>query len=209
MNDKNWFDALSEILNKPLPGTAAEKQTGPSASPAVFNDDADDASLLDRITDVLTRPLPGSEPAGQTAGSGDTTPPPRENPGETAVRDAGAGEDDEPVSTTATAGADWMQREYERFADHQERARQAFSEHQRQEQEKFAAYQQAQLQRFMQGQTREREVFRGHQEARSQAWRQDLRQTFTPPPGPQAGPWGPGTRPPPPPPPPPPWWRKR
>jgi hypothetical protein len=208
MSDNNWFDALSEILNRPLPGTQGEQRQAP-AKPPVFHDDDDDDSLLDRITDVLTRPLPGSERGEATPTTEDPAAAARENPGETAVREADVSEDDDPVSTTATVGADWMQREYERFDDHQASARQAFSDHQRQEQERFAAYQQAQLQRFMQGQAREREVFRHHQAARSQAWRQDLRHSFPAPPGPEAGPWGPGVRPPPPPAPPPPWWRKR
>lgn len=200
MNDRNWLDALSEILNRPLPGTEVPETRDSPKTPAAFNDDDDDDSLLDRITDVLTQPLPGSDTTA------DSPPVARENPGEAAVREAADPDDDEPVSTTATAGADWMQREYERFSDHQESARQAFSEHQRREQEKFAAYQQTQLQRFMQGQARERDVFRRHQESRSQAWRQDLHQTFAPPPGGPMGQWGPGMRPPPPPPP---WWRKR
>jgi len=214
MSDKSWLDNLSEILSKPLPGTestaskSADAQAGKPASD-VFHDDDDDDSLLDRITDILSKPLPGTEqPApGTTATADSPTSTPAavepENPGETAVREASdnAADDEDPVSTTATAGADWMQREYERFNQHQDANRRAFSEQQRLEQERFAAYQRAQLDRFMQSQERERDVFRHHQAARSQAWRQDLRHNYAPAP--------PGMRPPPPPPPPPPWWRKR
>lgn len=202
MSDKSWLDSLSEILNKPLPGT--EGKTPPSADkPVVFSDDDDDDSLLDKITDILSKPLPGTEQTADGAPSAETPVP--ENPGETAVREAEQ-DDADPVSTTAAAGADWMQREYERFNAHQESNRQAFAEQQRIEQERFAAYQQAQLQQIMKSQAREREVFKRHQEARFQMWRQDLHHAYAPPQG--IGPPGfaPGMRPPPPPPP---WWRKR
>lgn len=49
-NDKSWFDALSDILSKPLPGT--EKSAAPADKPVVFTDDDDDDSLLDRITEI-------------------------------------------------------------------------------------------------------------------------------------------------------------
>lgn len=203
MSDKNWFDTLSEILSKPLPGTE-QTSPAPAEKPVVFTDDDDDDSLLDKITDILSRPLPGTEtPAA--AGGGDTAPVEPENPGETAVREAGE-PDADPVSTTAAAGADWMQREYERFNAHQERNRQAFGEQQRLEQERFAAYQRAQLEQFMHSQGRERDVFRRHQEARFQTWRQDLRQVYAPHPGMAPPGFPPGMAPPPPPPP---WWRKR
>ena len=201
MSDKSWFESLSEILNTPLPGT--EKSQQPVDKPVIFTDDDDDDSLLDRITDILSKPLPGTETT--TGGGGTGTDAQPENPGETAVRDAEE-PDADPVSTTAAAGADWMQREYERFNAHQERSRQGFAEHQRIEQERFAAYQRAQLDQFMKSQERERGVFKHHQESRFRMWRQDIRQAYT----------GPGGRPPPPmppgmmpPPPPPPWWRKR
>lgn len=201
MSEKSWFDSLSEILNKPLPGTEEETQT-PADRPVVFKDEDDDDSLLDRITDILSKPLPGTEESGQGSGAAPAAP---ENPGETAVREA-EDADADPVSTTAAAGADWMQREYERFNAHQEHNRQTFAEQQRIEQERFAAYQRAQLDQLMKSQTREREVFKKHQEARFHMWRQDLRQAYAPPPGmPPAG-FPPGMRPPPPPPP---WWRKR
>jgi len=201
MSDKSWFDSLSEILNKPLPGTE-DKIQAPPEKPVVFSDDDDDDSLLDKITDILSKPLPGTE---QEAGAplGDAQAPP-ENPGETAVRDAEE-PDEDPVSTTAAAGADWMQREYERFNAHQEHNRQAFAEQQRIEQERFAAYQRSQLDQIMKSQAREREVFKRHQEARFQMWRQDLRHAYAPPQGMPAPGFAPGMRPPPPPPP---WWRK-
>ena len=197
MSDKSWFDTLSEILNKPLPGTEPAAPA-PAEKPVVFTDDDDDDSLLDKITDILSKPLPGTEPPAAGAGS-------PENPGETAVREAES-PDADPVSTTAVAGADWMQREYERFNAHQERNRQAFGEQQRLEQERFAAYQRAQLEQFTRSQERERDVFRRHQEARSQMWRQDLRQAYGPQPGMAPPGFPPGMMPPPPPPP---WWRKR
>ena len=128
-----------------------------------------------------------------------------ENPGETAVREAEQ-PDADPVSTTAAAGADWMQREYERFNAHQERNRQAFAGQQRIEQERFAAYQRTQLDQLMKSQTREREVFKRHQEARFQMWRQDLHHAYAPAQGMAPPGFAPGMRPPPPPPP---WWRKR
>jgi len=204
MTDKSWLESLSEILNKPLPGTESKHQP-PAEKPVVFTDEDDDASLLDRITDILSKPLPGTEQADAPSTSTTAAAEP-ENPGETAVREASdADDDDEPVSTTAAAGADWMQREYERFNQHQEAGRQAFSEQQRIEQERFAAYQQAQLDQFMRSQGRERTVFRQHQEARFQAWRHDLRHAYRPAPGQQPNAWPHGMRPPPPPPP---WWRK-
>jgi hypothetical protein len=207
MSDNSWFDALSEILRKPLPGT--EKSATPVEKPVVFSDDDDDDSLLDKITDILSKPLPGTAPANtESSANPDATaraPAEPENPGDAAIRDA-EDPDADPVSTTAAAGADWMQREYERFNEHQERNRQAFGEQQRLEQERFAAFQRAQLEKFMKSQERERQVFRQHQEARSQMWRQDLRQVYAPPPGMPPGPFPPGMVPPPPPPP---WWRKR
>lgn len=196
-DNKSWFDSLSEILSKPLPGTEGK---APAEKPVVFTDDDDDDSLLDKITDILSKPLPGTEPATQ-AGAPSEQP---ENPGESAVRDAEE-PDADPVSTTAAAGADWMQREYERFNAHQERNRKAFSEQQRIEQERFAAYQHAQLDQFMKSQDRERGVFKHHQEMRFRTWRQDLRQVYAPPGTPPGG-FPPGMAPPPPPPP---WWRKR
>lgn len=204
-DNKSWIDALSDILSSPLPGT--EKSAPQVDKPVVFTEDDDDDSLLDRITDVLSKPLPGSghESEAQDSSQPDSTEP--ENPGETAVRDAEQ-DDADPVSTTAVAGADWMQREYERFNAHQDRNRQAFAENQRVEQERFAAYQRAQLDQFMASQERERGVFRHHQEMRFRTWQQDLRQTYSPQqtsPGQHAA----GFRPVPPPPPPPPWWRKR
>ena len=203
MSDKSWFDALSEILNKPLPGTEGKVQK-PADPPVVFTDDDDDDSLLDKITDILSKPLPGTEvSAGGGSAAGGTGP---ENPGESAVRDAEE-PDADPVSITAAAGADWMQREYERFNAHQEHSRQAFAEQQRVEQERFAAYQRAQLERFMQSQDRERGVFRHHQQLRFRTWRQDLRQTYAPPAGMPPGGFAPRMAPLPPPPPP--WWRKR
>lgn len=198
MTDKTWLDSLSDILNKPLPGTEQSPQK-PVEPPVVFTDDDDDDSLLDRITDILSKPLPGT--AEQNAAP--EADAPMENPGETAVREAEE-PDSDPVSTTAAAGADWMQREYERFNAHQERNRQAFAEQQRLEQERFASYQRAQLQQFMHSQERERNVFRHHQEARFQNWRQDLRHAYAPH-GPGPGGFPPGMIPPPPPP----WWRKR
>lgn len=194
MSEKSWFDSLSEILNTPLPGTEQKAQP-PADKPVVFTEEDDDDSLLNRITDILSKPLPGTE---QTADAGP------ENPGEAAVRDAGE-PDADPVSTTAAAGADWMQREYERFNSYQEQGRQAFAQQQRVEQERFAAYQRAQLDQLMKSQERERTVFKRHQEMRFKTWRQDLRQAYA---SPQGGPPGfpPGMAPPPPPPPP--WWRK-
>lgn len=202
--DKSWFDALSDILSKPLPGT--EKSAAPAQKPVVFTDDDDDDSLLDRITEILSTPLPGTEAApGEVAANGNTATTPA-NPGEAAVRDAEEADAD-PVSTTAAAGADWMQREYEMFNAHQERNRKAFSDQQRVEQERFAAYQHAQLDQLMKSQERERQVFKHHQEARFRMWRQDLRQVYAPPQGMPPGGFPPGMAPPPPPPPP--WWRKR
>jgi len=201
MSDKSWLDSLSAILNSPLPGTEGQSRP-PSDKPVVFSDDDDDDSLLDKITDILSKPLPGTEqPADQAPA---TVPSEPENPGETAVRDAEQ-PDADPVSTTAAAGADWMQREYERFNAHQEHNRQAFAQQQGVEQERFAGYQRAQLDQLMKSQAREREVFKRHQEARFQMWRQDLRQAYAPPGMPAPG-FPPGMRPPPPPPP---WWRKR
>ena len=193
MSEKSWLDSLSEVLNQPLPGTET-RAPSPADKPVVFGDGDDDESLLDRITDILSRPLPGTER------SADAAPTKPENPGESAVRDAEEPEAD-PVSTTATAGADWMQREYERFNAHQERNRQAFAQQQELEQERFAAYQRAQLEQLMKSQARERDVFRHHQETRLKMWRQDLRHAYAPAPGMTP----PGMRPPPPPPP---WWRK-
>ena len=189
MNDKNWFDALSEILNKPIPGTE-QKEQPPAEKPVIFTDDDDDASLLDKITDILSKPLPGSGPAA------DTSPSEPENPGETAIREAEK-PDADPVSTTAVAGADWMQREYERFNAHQERNRQALMQQQRVEQERFVNYQRTQLEQFISSQER---VFKQHQEMRFKAWQMELKQAYGPAPGLPP----PGMMPPPPPP----WWRK-
>ena len=202
MSEKSWLDSLSEILNKPLPGTEA-KTPRPAEKPVVFSDDDDDDSLLDKITDILSKPLPGAEESSGTPATAETPEP--ENPGETAVREAEQADAD-PISTTAAAGADWMQREYERFNAHQEQNRQAFAEQQRTEQERFAAYQRAQLDQIMKSQAREREVFKRHQEARFQMWRQDLHHAYAPPQGVAPPGFAPGMRPPPPPPP---WWRKR
>lgn len=202
MSDKSWLDSLSEILSKPLPGTEGQTQA-PAEKPVVFNDDDDDDSLLDKITDILSKPLPGTEPPADATSTKTQSAP--ENPGETAVRDAEE-PDADPVSTTAAAGADWMQREYERFNAHQENNRQAFAEQQRIEQERFAAYQRAQLDQLMKSQARERGIFKQHQEARFKMWRQDLHQAYAQPQGMAAPGFPPGMRPPPPPPP---WWRKR
>ena len=60
MSQNSWFDALSEILNRPLPGTE-DKAQAPVDKPVVFTDDDDDDSLLDKITDILSKPLPGTE----------------------------------------------------------------------------------------------------------------------------------------------------
>ena len=94
--EKSWLDSLSEILSRPLPGTAVPGRE-PIEKPVVFNETDDDDSLLDRITDILSKPISGADAgqAGQTAG--------RENPGEAAVRDA-AEPDADPVSTTAWRG---------------------------------------------------------------------------------------------------------
>ena len=197
--EKSWLDSLSEILSRPLPGTAVPGRE-PIEKPVVFNETDDDDSLLDRITDILSKPISGADAgqAGQTAG--------RENPGEAAVRDA-AEPDADPVSTTAAASADWMQREYERFYAYQDRNRKAFAEQQRVEQERFLAFQKQQLEAFGHSQQRELNVFKQHQNARSQMWRQDLRQAYGPPGGPGLAtrPSRPGMMPRPPPP----WWRKR
>ncbi len=216
-SNKSWLDSLSEILNSPLPGTeTASEEAGPAAeAPVVFSDDDDDDTLLDRITEVLSKPLPGTGPEDKPEASAAPGAGP-ENPGEQAVKKASE-EDAEadPVSTTGAAGADWMQREYERFNQHQERNRQAFAARQKVEQERFFAYQRQQLEGFTHSQERERQVFRQHQEGRFQAWRQDLRKQFGPPPGgpgqpmPGRSPAGPGMHPGMLPPPPPPWWRRR
>lgn len=198
MSDKSWFDNLSEILSKPLPGTEQQPQA-PAEKPVVFSDDDDDNSLLDQITDILSKPLPGTASADGT----DVAATEPENPGEVAVREAEA-PDADPVSTTAAAGADWMQREYERFNAHQEQTRQAFAEQQRVEQERFAAYQRARLEQFTTSQDRERVVFKRHQEARFRSWQQDLRRRYAPH-AMAPAPMHPGMLPPPPPP----WWRKR
>ena len=99
MSDRNWFDALSEILSKPLPGT--EKSDSPNDKPVVFTDDDDDDSLLDKITDILSKPLPGTAPAAPTGTATAQTQPDAsaapENPGESAVRDAES-PDADPVS---------------------------------------------------------------------------------------------------------------
>lgn len=201
MSEKSWLDSLSEILNTPLPGTES-KSSVPADRPVVFTDDDDDDSLLDKITDILSKPIPGT--ASRNGEVPETAPKTPENPGEVAVRDAEQ-PDGDPVSTTAAAGADWMQREYERFNAHQEHNRQAFAEQQRVEQERFAAYQRVQLDQMMKSQAREREVFKRHQEARFRMWRQDLRQAYAPSGAPPSG-FHPAMRPPPPPPP---WWRER
>ena len=197
--EKSWLDSLAEVLSQPLPGTEQVEQK-PVDKPVVFKDDDDDDSLLDRITDILSKPISTAE-----AGSADQTTAP-ENPGEAAVRDAEE-PDADPVSTTAAAGADWMQREYERFYAYQDRNRKALAEQQRIEQERFLAYQKQQLETFARSQERELKVFKQHQQARSQLWRQDLRQAYGPPgaPGMPPRPPMPGMMPPPPPP----WWRKR
>ena len=127
-----------------------------------------------------------------------------EDQGEAAVREAVecADEDEDPAVTVGTAGADWMQREYDRFNAYQERARQSFAERQRYEMDRFFEYQKRQLEQFSRSQQREQEVFRKHQQRRSQAWRGDMRAHWPHREMP------PGMVPPPPPPPPPPWWRK-
>lgn len=201
MSEKNWLDSLSEILSKPLPGTDHKSSEVPPEAPVIVPDDEDDSSLLDRITDILTQPLPGTEkpemesPAGQRKQGQAPLEP--ENPGEVAAQEAQKDNDD-PVSSTATVGANWMQIEYQRFMAYQENARKAFADRQKWEHERFAAYQREQLDRLMRAQERERLVFQQHQQARTLAWQHDLRQNFGPPVGP------PGTMPPPPPPP---WWR--
>lgn len=203
--DKGWLDSLSEILNSPLPGTAGKDQPT-EAQPPIPSDDEEDDSLLDRITDILSQPLPGTSQETQPAPEADApAAPPQANPAEEALRQAEAGDESDPVSTTGAAGADWMQREYEVFNNHQEKARRAFAERQRQEQARFQHYQETQLASFTHTQERERRLFREHQQHRFQAWRVDLQQQFS---APGAGPgWGPrpgAVRPPPPP-----WWRGR
>ena len=58
MSEKSWFDSLSEILNKPLPGTEDQTKT-PTDKPVVFNDEDDDDSgdetLDDLLDDILNR----------------------------------------------------------------------------------------------------------------------------------------------------------
>lgn len=189
---KSWFDSITDILNKPLPGTEAKSVE--VQKPVIHDDDSDDESLLDTITDILSKPLPGTvtKQAEQET---------RTDEGEAAIREAQSPEAD-PVSTTAAASADWMQREYERFNAHQEQSRTAFTAQQQAELEHFMAYQRHHLEQFGRSQERERAVFKQHQEARFRAWQASLQQTFSGahrPPMP-----GPGMMPPPPPP----WWRK-
>ena len=195
--DSNWLDKLSEILTQPLPGTAAQQQEAPQP-PLIHGADEDDDSLLDRLTEILSRPLPGTvaEAAGESEAQGEAH---RQDPGEAALKEAveAAPADADPFSATATAGADWMQREYERFNAYQEHNRQAFAERQRYEQERFFEYQKRQLEGLNRSQLREQELFRKHQQARFQAWREEMQRGAPPRPGM------------PPPPPPPPWWRGR
>lgn len=185
-SDANWLDKLSEILTQPLPGT--EKRSAEAPRPPVIHTEAEnDDALLDQLTEILSKPLPGSE--AQAAEPDDQ--------GEAAVREAveAAAKDADPVSTTGAAGADWMQREYERFNAYQEHNRHSFAERQRYEQERFFEYQKRQLEGLNQSQLREQGVFRQHQQARFQAWRDEMQRGRRPQPGMM------------PPPPPPPWWR--
>lgn len=184
--DNNWLDKLSEILTQPLPGTG-KKSAGTPPPPVIHAETEDDDALLDQLTEILSKPLPGSE----------TQAAEPDDQGEAAVREAeeAAARDADPVSTTGAVGADWMQREYERFNAYQEHNRQSFAERQRYEQERFFEYQKRQLEGLSQSQLREQGVFRQHQQARFQAWRDEMRHAMRPEPGMM------------PPPPPPPWWR--
>ncbi len=200
--DKGWLARVSEILNSPLPGTTDSASPHPQEA-QIPNEEDDDDTLLERITDILSRPLPGTS-TGESplpADAAETKPP--QSQGEEAVKKAEAEKDADPISATGAAAADWMQREYELFNQHQEQARRAFFERQRQEQARFQQFQQAQLESFTSTQDREKAVFRQHQERRSQSWKNDLQRQFARQPQPPG--WGPG-----PgmvPPPPPPWWR--
>jgi len=187
-SDTSWIDTLSEILAEPVPGSGNKEQGAPKP-PVIHTQAEDDASLLDQLTEVLSNPLPGAE--AQAAE--------RDDQGEAAFREAAeaADKDADPVSTTGAAGADWMQREYERFNAYQEHNRQSFAERQRYEQERFFEYQKHQIEGLNQSQLREQDVFRKHQQARFQAWRDEMQRGMRPEPGMM------------PPPPPPPWWRGR
>jgi hypothetical protein len=197
----NWLDRLSEILSQPLPGTSEKAPSQTEPPPVILPENEDDDSLLDRITDILSRPLPGTEAAPPEKGP---VPEP-ENPGEVAVQEASK-ENDDPVSSTAAAGANWMQMEYQRFMAYQEQTRKAFADRQKLEMERFAAYQRAQLDRLLRTQERERMVFQQHQQARAGEWQAQIRHQFPPGPPPGFPPGGPPGRMPPPPPP---WWRGR
>lgn len=191
-SDANWLDTLSEILTQPLPGTG-KKSTEAPRPPVIHTEAEDDNSLLDQLTEILSKPPPGTE--AQAAENSAR----RDDQGEAAVREAveAADKDADPVSTTGAAGADWMQREYERFNGYQEHNRQSFAERQRYEQERFFEYQKRQLEGLNQSQLREQDVFRRHQQARFQEWRDEMQRGTRPEPGMM------------PPPPPPPWWRGR
>ncbi len=200
--DKGWLARVSEILNSPLPGTA-DSASPPQKDSRIPSDEDDDGTLLERITEILSRPLPGTEGEAlpKPAGAAEAEPP--QSQAEEALKKAEAEKDADPISVTGAAAADWMQREYELFNQHQEQARRVFSERQRQEQARFQQFQQAQLDAFTRTQDRERAVFRQHQEMRSQTWKQDLHRQFAQQPHPSG--WGPGRGRVPPPPPP--WWR--
>jgi hypothetical protein len=197
-SEKSWLDTLSEILTQPLPGT--EQKAEVPQPPVIHTDDEDDDSLLDSITDILTQPLPGTEMPEAEA-------PVREDQGEAAVKEAADCSDDQtdPAVTTGAAGADWMQREYERFNGYQEQSRQSFAERQRYEQERFFEYQKRQLDQFAKSQMREQGVFRNHQQARFHAWRSQMQHHYVAQ-GMRPEPPRPGMIPPPPPPP---WWRNK
>jgi hypothetical protein len=203
--DKGWLARVSEILNAPLPGTG-DSGTPPSQEARIPSEADDDDTLLERITDILSRPLPGTEPEPSATPVDDAKTVPSLNQGDEAVKKAQEERDADPVSATGAAAADWMQREYELFNQHQEQARRAFYARQSQEQARFQQFQQAQLESFTGTQEREKAVFRRHQEQRSQSWKNDLHRQFGQQPPPSG--WGPGPgRPGMMPPPPPPWWR--
>ena len=200
--DKGWLARVSEILNSPLPGTA-DHTPSPAPEARIPSEDDDDDTLLERITDILSRPQPGTgkEPTPAPAEGAAVESP--QSQAEEAVKKAAADKGADPISATGAAAADWMQREYELFNQHQEQARRAFFERQRLEQNRFQQYQQAQLEAFAGTQEREKAVFRQHQERRSQSWKNDLQRQFSRQPQPPG--WGPGRGMLPPPPPP--WWR--
>ncbi len=165
IDEKGFFEKLSEILSAPLPGTEEAPQPLPKGADAVGRDVGDDDSLFDRIRDVLASPVEAAE----AADARDAHDKP------VASGDVSADAPSRPASTTTTADdelPEWYRFELARFEEYQAAERRKLSERQRQEMAAFQRYQQTQMRNFGNHQLTELNAFHRHQSARLEAWKQ-------------------------------------